>query len=673
MKEGKTRFQLTYRRCTREGKWHWIESTALVYMSPRNDDILSFTVSRSVDDQKAQEDLQRRLLTDTLTGLYSREGFFEKAQEMIAKETEELYIVRLNICHFKLLNELRGTEKCDKLLRNIGASYLEKGQERGFVAARFAADQFYLCIRRRDFEQLEIVKRVSVSWLKMDITVTYGVCPVDDKTPINVMCDRADMALSSNNHKVLENVFYYDDDVHRELLQEQEFENDMEQALEEGQFCIYVQPKFDVGTDKIVGGEALVRWNHPVKGMIPPYAFIKTFEKNGFILKLDYFVWEESCRFMAKTRENGLPHLPVSVNVSRLHFYSGELQDKLTELLEKYNLKAEDLELEITESIYADDPDIILEQCGVLQNMGFRIAMDDFGSGFSSLNMLRRMPLDIIKMDLRFLTDDADSNSSMKGRDILRTQINLAHNIGLDVVVEGLETSEQKDFIREISNCMAQGYYYAKPMPVSDFTELIKTELPESAAVYSSGMAAELRRERLRREQLQPQLELISAAENLFGYLLPEKEAVLSPKLAQSLNCPQRVPDLANYLAQTGIITSACLPQCTKLIEAAERGERSGAAIIEFVNPQGELKPYWIRFSTVLDFEGNPLIAMTSIADFDDISEKVELLMASRKTQAEEENLQLKEQVKETKKIFQIVSEHSNRILYVYDLATRET
>ena len=438
--------------------------------------LLYIRVHHSRQQKKETEALQLRLQIDELTGVYNRAFFFEKAREMIARSGEELGIVRLNVCRFKVINELYGSEKGDQLLCEIGRHLKALGEEHGFIVGRFNADRFYLCIGKDAFLKIDFSKRVSVSWLGMDVALSYGVYPVtlQGDIPVSAMCDRADLAIASNDQAVSEYIHFYSDAFYQQLLFQQEIEQEMEKALAERQFCIYIQPKYAVETEEIVGGEALVRWRHPQKGMIPPGDFIAVFEKNGFIQNLDYYVWEESCRFLAESRANGLPVYPVSVNVSRIHFYSMDLKDKLLELLERYQIRAEELELEITESLCAEEPEMIFEQCEQLRALGFKVAMDDFGSGYSSLNMLKRMPLDIIKMDLKFLSNDEDAEQVEKGRNILRTQIQLAHTLGLEVVVEGLETKEQKEFIRDVGNCVAQGYYYSRPVDTESYEAMLK-------------------------------------------------------------------------------------------------------------------------------------------------------------------------------------------------------
>ena len=645
-----------YRVKTLYGTWIWVSNTATRFKDKEgNEGYIYFLVDSTYEQtlkeqlrvQKKEVDaLRKHVQTDQMSGTYTREYFLEKAQEMIDQASSDIYIVRLNIVHFRVINELHGTEKCDQLLWEIGQKLKALGQQEGFIVGRFAADRFYLCIRKEEFEQIDFVKKMMVSWLGMEISFTYGVCLVEEDCSVHVLCDRADMALSAKRNGETNYIRYYNEAFHQKLMQKREIESEMENALAERQFCIYIQPKFDVELEQVIGGEVLVRWQHPQKGLVPPGVFISVFEKNGFIRELDYYVWEESCRFLAKAKEQGLPQYPLSVNVSRIHFYGTALEQKWIDLLEKYRLDAKCIELEITESICDEDSDMIITQCKALQKLGFRISMDDFGSGYSSLNMLRKLPLDILKMDLKFLEEDetADLDQKMKGRDILRTQIELAHTIGLDVVVEGLETKEQKDFVKEIGSCAAQGYYYAKPMPASEYAEMIQSSKKDTIGFIPSEMSAQLRRERLRQEQLQPLLEVISASNTIFGYLLPEKEGVLSLKMAQLFNCSQRIPNLNEHLDDIGIFTPGSLIQCVKLLKAAEEGERSGATVVEYINTFGEVVPHWLRFDTILDYEGNPLIAMFIAEKFGDITAQVEKLIKSKNAHMELEHLQLKEQ-----------------------------
>jgi len=419
--------------------------------------------------------LHEALLLDELTGICSRKGFFEKAAALIARTEEDLCIVRVNICNFKIVNDLYGTEKGDRLLCEIGDSLRRDAEALGFVAGRFTADHFYICTPLSVYESFPLTRQKKFPWLDIDIYHTYGVYRVGEQrdVPVSSMCDRADMALADRDPTSSAHVCHYNEESRKRLLREQEIESEMDIAIAQRQFCIYIQPKYDVQRDCIVGGEALVRWIHPKKGLISPGEFIPVFESNGFIRELDYYVWEACCAFLRDARDRGLPVPPISVNVSRIHFYGSELQRHLEKLLEKYALRPEDLELEITESIYAEDPDIILRKCDALRGAGFRVEMDDFGSGYSSLNMLKELPLDVVKMDLRFLAEDSDGERQKRGRGILRALVRMVHELQLQVVVEGVETEEQLRFIRELGGCQVQGFYYARPMPCADFEALI--------------------------------------------------------------------------------------------------------------------------------------------------------------------------------------------------------
>lgn len=276
-------------------------------------------------------------------------------------------------------------------------------------------------------------------------------------------------AAHNKTYNYVDYIHFYNDNAHKQTLLEQEIESEMEEALEERQFYVVVQPKYDPIAEKIVGGETLVRWQHPEKGTISPGVFINIFERDGFIAALDHFVWEETCRLQAALKQSGIKTVPISINVSRIHFYNRELRNTLREMIRKYGLESADTELEITESICGEDAENIFDIIRDLQSDGFRVAMDNFGSGYSSLNMLKEMPLDIIKMDLRFLGGEGN-----KSQLILKALIEMAQTMGLSVVVEGVELLSQVEFLRQFKNCCLQGYYYSRPVPTDVFETMLK-------------------------------------------------------------------------------------------------------------------------------------------------------------------------------------------------------
>lgn len=449
--------------------------TMILIVSAGTYTILMHRMTKLQLQKKEYELLQKKVQQDELTGVYNRPAFFKKARKMIDNAQEDMCVVLVDLTNFKVVNDLYGIRMGDKLLKHMANELTARCKGREIIISRFNSDHFYMCMKMTDFEDLKFPKRYKTFLEDMDITVIYGVFPVGEKkdVPLNIMCDRASLAAHDANRSRGEYIRFYSEDERKRLIREQEIVNDMEKALEGRQFSVFIQPKYNIMENMIVGGEALVRWFHPQKGMVSPGEFIPVFEKNGLIIPLDYYVWEETCRVVSELKKKGFSGLPISINVSRAHFYGKELRDKLEELINKYELCMDDIELEITETICAEDPDIIYKKVRELQDAGFKIAMDDFGSGYSSLNMLKEMPLDIIKMDLKFLDGGDDEE---KSRTILGTLINLAQSMNLYVVMEGVETEDQVKFLQSIGTPCAQGYFYSRPVDCDTYESMLVKE-----------------------------------------------------------------------------------------------------------------------------------------------------------------------------------------------------
>ena len=301
-----------------------------------------------------------------------------------------------------------------------------------------------------------------------------GVYPVDNVfLPVDQMCDRAHMALNTVKGRYMTRYAYYDTNMRELILEEQMILREMEFALAEQQFQIYLQPVYSLKDKKTVSAEALVRWIHPLKGMISPARFIPIFERNGFIVKLDHFVWEEACKVLAKQKATLGYVIPVSVNVSRVNFYNADFFASVMALLKKYDLEPWMLKLEITETAYTENPRQLLTVMRSFQEKGFKILMDDFGSGYSSLNMLKNVPVDILKVDMGFVQDVENSDRAAL---IMKSIVQMAEWIHMGVVIEGVETKPQLDFLEEIGCNDIQGYYFSKPLPVEMFESLISRE-----------------------------------------------------------------------------------------------------------------------------------------------------------------------------------------------------
>ncbi len=452
----------------------WLAVVAVVLLGG----IVTYTLlNRKLTNLKVQKKeydiLQKKMQHDELTGVYNKQYFYEIAREMIDVSDRNMCIAMMDITNFKVFNEMYGIENGDKLLKYIASELKMIVRQYDGIVARFNADHFYICMEEEMFNEDNFPKRFKKTVVdNVDVSVTYGVYVVGAQkdVPVNIMCDRASMANHEKDNKSAGYIRYYTEEDRSRIVKQKEIENDMEEALEQRQFCVYVQPKYDIYKKEIIGGEALARWIHPEKGMISPGEFIPVFEKNGFIRYLDYYIWEETCRVLSDLKAKNAQNYPVSINVSRAHFYSNELKGKLLELLEKYKLEPQDLELEITETICAEDSGIINKQIKELQNEGFRIAMDDFGSGYSSLNMLKEIPLDIIKMDLRFLDSAENVEKSHK---ILGTLVDLAKSLELHVVVEGVETKEQVEFLEGLGGVCAQGFYFSRPVDSDTYEKMV--------------------------------------------------------------------------------------------------------------------------------------------------------------------------------------------------------
>ena len=412
---------------------------------------------------------------DSLTGIYNREAFYRKAAELMQEHHQTRYsIVYLDISCFKVVNDLFRIETGNLILKTAAFYFNMLVGEEG-LCARIEADHFALCVPT---DKLDMDKTIAgldstIQSLGISHNVLFyaGIYPVDNVyLPLDQMCDRAHMALNRIKGRYMTRYAYYDKAMRDQMIEEQMIARNMEYALQEGQFVIHLQPIYETGANSIVGAEALVRWNYN-KGQISPGKFIPIFENNGFIVRLDRFVWEEACKVLRAQIDAGLTPVPISVNLSRLNFYSQDLLDFLQELMKKYDLPAKLLKLEITESAYMDNPHQLIAIVRAFKGHGFSVLMDDFGSGYSSLSMLKDLPVDVLKIDMAFVQE---VDKSSRAGAILESIVELGKHLRMEVIVEGVETREQVDFLEKIGCRLIQGYYFSKPLDKESFLGLIK-------------------------------------------------------------------------------------------------------------------------------------------------------------------------------------------------------
>lgn len=445
----------------------------------------SYFAFRDITEESKLRKREEFLATrDHLTGIPNRSFFLQQAQAMLLENADtEFAVVRFDIDNFKIVNELFGNKAGDLVLKSI-AQMLESNYPTG-AYSRLDKDHFALLVPAAslDLKQLNDNIKASIRQLNLPINLraSIGVYAVKNHAvPMDQMCNWAAMAARTVKGNYYDYFAYYEGELREQMLREQEIIGEMEEALNSGQFEIFLQPQINHSTKQIVGAEALVRWRHPDHGYVSPAQFIPVFEKNGFITQLDQYVWECACKCLSSWADRGgaLQNIPISVNISRMDFYRTDLCAIFIALIEKHELPPSMLKLEITESAYIDDPEQVIFTVKELQKNGFTVEMDDFGSGDSSLNTLKNIPVDVLKLDMKFLRDDGDKE---KGGNILHSIVRMANWINLPVIAEGVETKTQADYLQTIGCNVIQGYYYSRPVPIDEFEKLAEKNAKAAA------------------------------------------------------------------------------------------------------------------------------------------------------------------------------------------------
>lgn len=382
-------------------------------------------------------------------------------------EDRQIAFLQFDVEHFKLINDTYGSDFGDELLKFFNDSLsVICDDNRPFC--RLTADVFMIITAFDSEEELlefiHLIESMLSGYNGIDYRLIFGVAVVEDRTQHTRRCgDNATLARQSIKGNALNNIGFYNRTMKTKLQKQREIEEDMQNALINGEFVMYLQPKYSISTERIIGAEALARWIHPQKGMISPAEFVPIFEQNGFILKLDQQIWEQACRKIREWIDSGVTPVPISVNVSREYVKTFDVTAKVTELVKKYDIPSNLLEIEITESVESDGVDSEVKK---LKSAGFTMLMDDFGSGYSSLNMLKTTQFDVLKIDRSFLSEFMESE---RGRKIITHTISMSRDIGLNIIAEGVESLEQAKFLSSCGCDTAQGFYYSKPVPVSDF------------------------------------------------------------------------------------------------------------------------------------------------------------------------------------------------------------
>lgn len=410
---------------------------------------------------------------DKLTGLYNSDYFCEKVEEILKDNLEaEYYILCSDVKDFKLINDSFGENVGDRVLNSIAWKLREKIPE-DTLYCRLSGDKFCVFIEKDKYDEevfKSITKEVSMTdGIHYPINIQIGVYKVEDRTiSLSTMIDRAGMAIAENKEDYQNKIFYYDDKIRETKYWEQRLSGELEYAIEDKQLKVYLQAQCD-DKGKVIGSEALIRWIHPVEGIIPPFRFIPMFEQNGLISKVDLFVWEEVARLLRKWKDEGKGEYYISVNISPADFYFLDIYKEFVKIVQKYDIAPSRLKLEITETVIMKDVESRLVIVENLRDYGFTVEMDDFGSGYSSLNMLKDISVDVLKLDMGFLYKTKDEEKSRK---IIKMIVQLSKELDMPVICEGVETKSQFEFLKSIKCDYFQGYLFAKPVSIEEFEKI---------------------------------------------------------------------------------------------------------------------------------------------------------------------------------------------------------
>ena len=423
-----------------------------------------------------EEDRDLNSLTDNLTGIYNRKGFYRYTRELLNNHPDlQFCLIYWNIRKFKVVNDLFGEETGDKVLIHLANMIKEEFQNKTATYGRLERDNFVCCVQDEVIKQGDWKKLGDIAYFVEGSEYRFFNCCglykiTNRELSVGNMVDKARVAMESVNSNYMSLYAWYDESMWDAIVEEEKMNSSFKKAIADKEFKVYYQPICRANDGRVTSAEALVRWEQPGKGLVSPGVFIPLFEKNGFINMLDRYVWEDVCRMQRNRLDQGLKTVPVSVNVSRVEFYNPSLCEDIWNIVKKYDVPIDLIKIEITESAYSDNPEQVQAAVKKLHEYGFIVLMDDFGSGYSSLNILKDLPIDVLKIDMKFIND---FEKSQKAAVILEAVIRMAKWMKLQVVSEGIETRKEWDYLKSVECDLVQGFYFYKPMPEEAFMELL--------------------------------------------------------------------------------------------------------------------------------------------------------------------------------------------------------
>lgn len=587
------------------GNWRWVEVTLLSgkeYAIPAGicrmyiTDCHARKVRETGDADKYNDIVNNR---SELTGLLRKQSFITEAESLLSTTEINWCVVSIDIENFKLFNEWYGHDEGDLLMVQIGAVLLEACDRLGGTAGYFGQDDFCLMIPH-DMLQIEhlyeeVASLVTSRGGGIGFMPALGFTDVDRKKPFLDMLDRAFLAAKVAKESYHNRIRAFDKKMYQRADLEYRVLTDILKALKCNEIVFYLQPQCRASSGKIVGAEALARWIKPDGTLIPPDEFIPILEKHGLITDLDLYIWREVCKWQRSWIDKGHTPLPVSVNVSVDDILHTDLPTVFEELIEQYDLDRKLIKIEITETSYISNASSVMNTVRSLREKGFTVMMDDFGSGYSTLNMLKNLSIDAIKLDAQFLSMD-ESNTEKSIR-ILESVTNMTKIIGVPIIVEGVENEEQKDFLRDMGCRYIQGYFYYRPIPIDEYEKIIVDEdkIDDSGITFKASQQFRLR------ELLDDNVYSDTMLNNILGpcafyslhgddvdiirYNEQFYEAADIPNFAERLSSIQQympVPDR---------------PRIVELLNAAHNDRLNGAkGVMHFYKPDGTLTTFYMHF-----------------------------------------------------------------------------
>ncbi|NLL69707.1 MAG: EAL domain-containing protein [Epulopiscium sp.] len=467
------------------GVYQWFSIRGKAIFDKNGDPLrMAGSITNIHEHKQAEAIIEHMAYYDSLTGLPNRTFFsinLAKVLEENKKAGDWVAVFFVDIDNFKTVNDSIGHSFGDELLQQV-AKLLKPFAQEDFCA-RLGGDEFVLILPKiQSKEEIEqVAKNILTSFEEpfcldqreffISVSIGIAVAPQDGEDG-EILLKNADAAMYNAKQAGKNTYRRYDEFLHLQILKKIEMENDLRKAIEGEEFELYYQPQVDLKDTNSISVEALIRWNHPTKGMIPPGEFIELAEETGLIVPIGKWVLEEACKQMKQWKEQQVGIQYIAVNLSPRQFQDRHLIDTIEKMLQAYNLKSSDLEFEITETVAMEDIEYTIKMLQILKEMGFKISLDDFGTGYSSMNYLKKLPIDSVKIDRSFLTDVMDGDEGQ--RSIIQAVITLSHANDLTVVAEGVETKEQLDFLRKEHCDKAQGYFFSRPLPAEELEVIVK-------------------------------------------------------------------------------------------------------------------------------------------------------------------------------------------------------